>query len=151
MSVRSTPSVLTLASVFALAFAAACKKEPAAAAETQQQIVERVARENPDVVRLTVHAASGGKDMTVVASTAPDKLGKPSDKEDHEAVQKGDVVVLEESGALDVTVPILQRDGRWTAAAGVTLKPAAGAARDATVNRAKEIAKAVETAMGKRG
>jgi hypothetical protein len=114
-----------------------------------QSAVEATAKMHPDVVRLTVHMvpAAGGA-STAIASTAADKVGKPSDKEDLEAMASGKPVVMDEKDAVDVTVPVMQKDGKWTAAIGVTLKAAAGADKEALKKKATEIATAVEKAIG---
>ena len=127
--------------------AAGCQSTAAPCAGTQA-VVESVARQHPDCVRLTVHSTppSGGESC-IVASTKAEKLGKPSDKEDLDAMKTGKTVVLDEPGAIDVTVPILQKDGKWTATCGVTVKAAAGANREQLVNNANTIAKAVEASM----
>ncbi|MCA8954824.1 MAG: hypothetical protein KDC87_02050 [Planctomycetes bacterium] len=111
-----------------------------------QSLVESIARKNHDIVRLTVHTVpAGSSSCRVVASTLPSKLGKPSDKEDLDAISRGDVVVLDEPNAIDVTVPILLENGKATAAAGVTLKSAMG--RDAAVAAARKIAAEIEQGL----
>ena len=134
--------------VVSVLVAAGCKSTPAAPCTGTQAVVESVAKQHPDCVRLTVHSAppSGG-DWCVIASTNSDKLGKPSDKEDIDAMKTGKTVVLDETGAVDVTVPILLKDGKWTATCGVTVKSAAGANREQLVANANTIAKAVEASM----
>jgi hypothetical protein len=128
-----------------------CKSSTEAPSPAAQSLVESIAAENPDVVRLTVHQPrADGSGYHAVASTSPAKLGKASDPEDLRAIEKNETVVLEESGALDVTVPICDcGDGKPCAAAGVTLKAEAGADRAALEARAKEIAKAVEAGLAK--
>src|SRR5688572_32797192 len=86
--------------------AAGCRTTPAAPCVKTQAIVESVAKQHPDCTRLTVHCVPPtGGDTVAVASTLASKLGQPSDKEDLEAMKTGQPVVLEEPGALDVTVP----------------------------------------------
>ena len=86
-----------------------------------QTVIETLATKNANVVRLTVHAIpTGGTDYKAVASTLSSKLGKVSDPEDLRAIQSGEVVVLEEPGGVDVTVPIGKQNGKHTAAVGVT-------------------------------
>jgi hypothetical protein len=134
------------APLFAFVLFHACQTEPMR--PDAQNIIDRLAKEQSDIVRLTLHTTPpDGGAMCAVASTASDKLGKPSDPEDVKAMQTGETVVLEEGGSLDVTVPIQQFEGRWTAAVGVTLRPAAGEVRWQTVARATEIAKAVEAGL----
>ena len=111
-----------------------------------QTLVESIAGKHDNVVRLTVHAIpSGGSDYKAVASTLSSKLGQPSDPEDLKAIKSGEVVVLDESGAIDVTIPIRMKDGRPTAAAGVTMK--AGMDRDAAIVAAKAIATEIDRGL----
>lgn len=111
-----------------------------------QTAIESVAKMNPEVVRLTVHMQQA-QGAVAVASTAPDRLGKPSDKEDAQAMQSGQTVVLDEKDAIDVTVPAMQKDGKWTAAIGVTLKAPAGADKEALKKKAVEIANGIEKTL----
>jgi hypothetical protein len=132
----------------------ACSTNPAPSPSTQA-LVDELAARNPDIVRLTVHQSpSGGGASVAVASTLASKRGKPSDPEDLQALASGRNVVLQEPGAIDVTVPILPRNGKHTAVAGVTLKAAAGARQEALVARAEaiaqELARAIEANAEKR-
>ena len=123
--------------VFLLA-ACASSQPPYPAA---QDIVDAVAAKHPDVVRLTLHAIpSGSTECTQVASTMKERRGKPSDPEDLKSMRTGQQVVLEEPGAIDVTVPILRKNGKPTATAGVTLSAPEGADRAALVTKANAIA-----------
>ncbi len=134
-----------LAVSFLLTVAATgCKSTWCEACDGSQAVVDRVARENPEVTRLTVHCTppQGGTPMAC-ASTAADKRGQPSDPEDLRAMQTGETIVLEEADALDVTVPIMNKDGRFLGACGVTLKPE-GLNRQQAIEKAKGIAMAVE-------
>ena len=113
-----------------------------------QSIVDAVATRHPGLVRLTVHAVPPGeRSPRVVASTSAAKRGKPSDPEDLQAFNTGGAVVLEEPGALDVTVPILLENGKPTAVTGVTLEAKLDADRRALELRAREIAAEVESAI----
>ena len=133
--------------VVSVLVAAGCQSTAAPCADTQA-VVEAVAKEHPDCVRLTVHATPPtGGEWRAIASTSAEKLGKPSDKEDLDARGTGRTVVLDEPGALDVTVPILLEDAKWGAACGVTIKSAPGANREQLVSKANAIAKAVEASM----
>lgn len=111
-----------------------------------QAVVEKVARQNPDVVRLTVHCIKDGK-ATACASTSAAKKGQPSDQEDIQAMRTGETIVLDEGSNLDITVPIQKRDGAYHAACGVTM-PAQGLTRPAAIEKATAIAKAVEAGLG---
>ena len=116
-----------------------------------QKVVDGVAARHAKLQRLTLHAVpTDGAVCTQVASTKASRRGKPSDPEDLEALRTGKETVLDEPGAIDVTVPILVKDGKPGAVAGVTLRMEEGADRDALVAEARaiadELAKEVEAA-----
>jgi hypothetical protein len=111
--------------------------------QSAQTLVESLAGKNDNVVRLTIHAIpDGGTEYMAIASTLASKLGQPSDPEDLQAIESGELVVLDEPGGIDVTVPIQSKDGRFTAATGVTMDAAMG--RDAAIKVAKEIAAQID-------
>jgi hypothetical protein len=124
-----------------------CASNPAPCPDTQA-IVDSMTTHHQDIVRLTVFATPpGGGACCAVASSLASKRGKPTDPEDLQAMSTGKTVILQEPGALDVTVPILPKDGRYTASAGVTLKAPAGTKQDALVARAESLAREVAQAM----
>jgi hypothetical protein len=144
----SPRSVLVSALAMSCAFLAlACKSAPAGGDPQIQAIVDDHAKKHPDILRLTVHMAKDGKPAEAVASTLPDKIGKASDKEDVDAIQTGKTIVLPEPDALDVTVPALQKDGKYTTAIGVTLPAKAGADKKAVEAKATDIANSVANAI----
>lgn len=128
---------------------AACASTPSAPPfPDAQEVVDEIASRHPELTRLTLHAVpANASKLTQVASTAPERRGKLSDVEDIAAMQTGGVVVLDEPGAIDVTVPILQQSGKPSAIAGVTLKSTAAEDRQAVVRRAEAIARELETAI----
>jgi hypothetical protein len=133
--------------VVSVLIAAGCQSTNAPCADTQA-VVESVAKQHPECLRLTVHSEPpAGGEWCVIASTVAEKLGKPSDKEDLDAMGTGRTIVLDEPGAIDVTVPILLKDAKWRATCGVTIKAPAGANREQLVANANTIAKAVEASM----
>jgi len=110
-----------------------------------QKIVDLVASRHANLQRLTLHAVPADKaECTQIASTMPERRGKPSDPEDLDALRTGNEVVLEEPGAIDVTVPIMAVDGKPTAVAGITLALTEGADRDGLVSEARAIAQELE-------
>jgi hypothetical protein len=120
----------------------------AASFAAAQKIVDGVAAEHADLQRLTLHAVPAGKtECTQIASTMAARRGKPSDPEDLEAMKSGEEIVLDEPGAIDVTVPILMKDGKPTAIAGVTLKMEEGEDREALLTEARAIAKELESGV----
>ena len=139
MSRASCGTVLMLA----LCLIVSCVSAPDPLA---QSLVESIASRNKDIVRLSVHAIpDGGTEYMAVASTSSEKLGKPSDPEDLQAVETGEIIVLDEPGGIDVTVPILRFEGEATAAAGVTVNADLG--RDAAIQLAQEVAVQIEQGM----
>ena len=108
---RTLLSGLTLGLLFC---SAACKTTYCCGwAADPQVVVDDVAKANADCVRVSVHCQPADAKAPVnCASTARERVGKPSDAEDVKAMQTGQPVVLEEKGGLDVTVPILAVDGR---------------------------------------
>lgn len=128
----------------------ACGSAPKAPDENAQSIVQSVAQLHSECVRLTVHATpAGGGAVCAIASTAADKLGMKSDPEDLRAMATGTVQELQEGDNLDITVPIATAAGPNMAAVGVTLAGEITKNRALAVERATEIAKAVEMAMQK--
>ena len=131
--------------LFAMLGACASTKSPYPAA---QDIVDGVAAKHPELVRLTLHAVPEGKSECMqLASTVAGRRGKPSDPEDLKAMKTGRQVVLDESGAIDVTVPILRVNGIATAVAGVTLGMKDGDDRAALVSKARGIAEELAAAV----
>lgn len=142
------PSHRKLPCLVLTALLAGCQTATPGTCPACQQVVDATARQHADLTRLTVHrelTPSGG--YLAVASTAAERRGKPSDPEDLEAIRTGQTIVLDAPGVLDVTVPVMPMRGRFTAAIGVTLKLEADAVREAMVNKARDIAAAVSTAI----
>lgn len=137
---RFAPALL----LFALAACSSTQVEapfPAA-----QAVVDTVAARHPNLVRLTLHAVPAASEQcTQVASTMVDRRGTSSDPEDMEALRTGQEIVLDEPGAVDVTVPILAVDGAPTAVAGVTLHLRKEANREKLISNARMIAQEMET------
>lgn len=142
MNLRSFTPVLLFAAV-------ACHSAPKPApCPDTQSIVLAAYRENPQLHRLSVHQAlPGTTEPIVVASTWAEKLGKPADPEDLDAMRRGNVVVLENHNELDVTVPIQARGARHAAAVGVTFKTDQGADKQTMIELAKAIAKTIDDRM----
>ncbi len=106
-----------------------------------QAIVDRIVAANSDLVRLTIHAVPTGQaESRIIASNLPEKIGRPSDPEDIDAMKTGETVVLREGEDLDVTAPVRDEEGRPIAATGITLKVPEDATEDQVVAAAKQIA-----------
>lgn len=115
-----------------------------------QVAVDKVVKANPEVTRLSVHCQQSAGGAVVCASTMAARKGTPSAAEDLEAMKTGKTIVLDEAGALDVTVPICAKDGKFQASCGVTLK-SAGMPREKAVEKATALAKQIETEICSKG
>lgn len=113
-----------------------------------QALVDAAVAAHTDVVRLTIHAVPAGETQSrIIACNLAEKIGKPSDPEDLEAVKTGKMTILKEGANLDVTAPILDKQGQAVAAAGITLRMPGGATEEEMVEEAKTIAAALTTAV----
>ncbi|GAB4139273.1 MAG: hypothetical protein Fur0037_05400 [Planctomycetota bacterium] len=141
-----TKSASLVSGFFVALMLAACRSAPPDPG--LQSLVDSLMARHAAVARLSVHAprAEGGRLITV-ASSACERWGKDSDPEDARAVATGEVIVLDEGALIDVTIPILMKNGKHTAAVGVTLRGTAD--RDGAVAEAKAIANEVAAAMAR--
>jgi len=140
------PRTLTVLAL-SLVVLGSCARTPAPDPDAQE-LVEAIAGRNDKVVRLTVHAMLPGKtSYMAVASTSSKKRGQPSDPEDLRAIRTGQVIVMNEPGGIDVTVPIAMKNGAYTAVAGVTMSDSMD--REAAIAAAKNIAAEVERGLKK--
>jgi intracellular sulfur oxidation DsrE/DsrF family protein len=112
-----------------------------------QAVVDATAAANPGCKRLTLHCVQADGSAKVCASTDTKRVGTASDPEDVSAMASGEAIILEVGGAIDVTVPILQTDGKWTTVCGVTMERN-DMDRDQVIASAKTIAMAVKNALG---
>lgn len=134
--------------VLALVVLSACGTFRRESFPEAQKLVGAVAQRYTEITRLTLHAVPTGEtECRMLASTDQDRVGRVSDPEDLQAMRSGEEIVLDENGAIDVTVPVLPRQGVATAVVGVTLRHPEGRERAATIARAKEIARAVASAV----
>jgi len=135
----------TFLSFFAM-FLVGCKST-CCDGESPQSIVEATKADHANCTRLTLHCVQDDGSMKVCASTAKERLNTASDPEDVRSMTSGDVIILDEGTAIDVTIPIVQTDGKWTTVCGVTLERA-DADRDQVVANAKAIAATVKARLG---
>ena len=113
-----------------------------------QSIVESLAAKHSPVVRLTIHAVpTGERTSRIIASNVKEKIGKPSAHEDMEVMRTGRIVILKEGDNLDVTAPVPDKNGKPIAAAGITLRIAAGETEAEQIEKAKAIAKELGIAI----
>jgi len=90
----------------------------------QSQIDALVDRDHR-IVRLSFIARAEDGAFRHVASSLPERVGKPAGEEDLEAIASGEVVILEEGyrefGALDITFPVHDHDGQIFGLIGYTV------------------------------
>lgn len=117
-----------------------------------QAIIEKIVSKYPQIVRLTIHAVpTGEKNSRVIACNVKEKLGKPSDPEDLEAMKTNKTIVLKEGDNLDVTVPICDKEGVSIAATGITLRYKKEEKEDAVIEKAKAIVTELTNAVQNAG
>ena len=113
-----------------------------------QAIVNNMVSKHPDLVRLTIHAVPTGEETSrIIACNIKEKIGKPSDPEDLEAMKTGETFVLREGNNLDVTAPIWNKAGKPVAATGITLCFGKEETESDVVKKATVIAKELNTAI----
>jgi len=117
-----------------------------------QAIVEKIVAQYPEIVRLTIHAVpTSEKNSRIIACNIKEKIGKPSDSEDLEAMKNNKTVILKEGDKLDVTAPVCDVAGKPIAATGITLRLKKGESEDAVVKKAKAIAGELTKAIQQAG
>ena len=113
-----------------------------------QELVEGMVSKHPDLVRLTIHAVPTGEETSrIIACNIKEKIGKPSDPEDLEAMKTGETVTLKEGDNLDVTAPICDKTGEPIAATGITFRLGKEETESDVVKKATAIAKELNTAI----
>ena len=106
-----------------------------------QKLVDELAKNHPDVVRIGLHLTPpGGAENIIVASNVAAKIGQKSDPEDLQAMKTGRPVVLKEGGNFDVTLPLHDSAGKIIGAIGLTLMPKGGEREAEAARRAQAIA-----------
>ncbi len=90
-----------------------------------QQRIDRLVRRDSRIVRLSVIAQAADGRYVHIASSLPSRIGKPAHEEDLVAISSGEIIFLEEeykkSGALDITYPVRDFDGKVIALLGYTV------------------------------
>ncbi len=113
-----------------------------------QALIDRTVTDYPYIIRLTIHAVpEGEKESRIIACNLREKIGRLSDPEDIEAMQKNCVIVLEEGANIDVTAPVVDEAGRPIAATGITVSVAQGESKQKAVEKALFIARLLNSAI----
>jgi len=142
---RPRPTLPTILALLQLA--TACAGTQAATDRRLQQLVFDLQRTNPGIIRLSVHRYDPDLGGVIVASTVTAKIGLPSHSEDLRAMATLQPVVIELGSDLDVTVPILIRDGRAQACVGIVMTTGPRIQRATLIENARAIAQEIENAM----
>lgn len=110
-----------------------------------QELVEQLAAGHPELVRIALHVTPPNESQNVIiASNVPERIGRPSDAEDLQAMRLGQPIVLKEGEDFDVTLPLHDAVGRIIGAIGLTFKPGTGESEEAAIRRACEWAGVIE-------
>jgi len=113
-----------------------------------QMLIEKMVAEHPEIGRLTIHAVPTGQTQNIiVACNIREKLGKIADPEDLEVIKTKEIVVLKEGDNLDITAPILDKNGSAIAATGITLRGLNNTNEQALAEKAKAIAAELSQAI----
>lgn len=90
-----------------------------------QKRIDKLVESDPRIVRLSVIAKAADGRYRHIASSLPIRVGKPAREEDLEALSSGKIIFLDEDyrdvGALDITYPVRDFDGRTVALLGYTV------------------------------
>ncbi|ORJ60607.1 hybrid sensor histidine kinase/response regulator [Geothermobacter hydrogeniphilus] len=90
-----------------------------------QKRIDKLVQSDPRIVRLSVIAKAADGRYRHIASSLPIRVGKPAREEDLEALSSGKIIFLDEDyrdvGALDITYPVRDFDGRTVALLGYTV------------------------------
>jgi signal transduction histidine kinase/ActR/RegA family two-component response regulator len=91
-----------------------------------QKRVDALQKRDPNLIRLSVIAKAQNDTYRHVASSLPSRIGKLAHPEDLEAIDTGNIVILEEPyqdiSALDITYPVHSFEGSVVAILGYTVR-----------------------------
>lgn len=117
-----------------------------------QKLVEELVAQHGDLVRVGLHLTPPNRtENIIVASNVSEKIGKKSDQEDLKAIQTGKPVVLREDDNFDVTLPLHDASGKVIGAIGLTFKPRGSEQESSAVQRARRMAREVESKIPSAG
>jgi hypothetical protein len=110
-----------------------------------QHLVDKLAADHPDLLRVALHVTPPKKrDNLIIACNLPERIGRKSDPEDLQAMRTGQPILLREGENFDVTLPLHDAAGRTIGAIGLTFKPRSGEQDPAATRRARAIAGQIE-------
>jgi hypothetical protein len=110
-----------------------------------QQLVDKLAADHPDLLRVALHVTPPKKsDNLIIPCNLPERIGRKSDPEDLQAMRMGQPILLKEGENFDVTLPLHDAAGRTIGAIGLTFKPRPGEQDPAATRRARAMAGQIE-------
>jgi hypothetical protein len=110
-------------------------------------VIAGVMKKNPRLLGLKVYALKNSSTPVVVADGKDADLGAAGTKTEEEVIASGRIYLLKQSGSVEVTLPLRDRNGEVIAALKTTMNSFRGETTDTTVARATQIKQAVESGM----
>ncbi len=109
-----------------------------------QALVNRMVDKYPEIAWLSIHAVPTGQSRCqIIACSQSEMVGQASYREDVETMQTRTAGVFRAGGRVEVTAPILDRDGKAIGAVGVTFEKGEDASEEVLVNQAKSLAREI--------
>lgn len=109
-----------------------------------QNFVDNLKKSTPVIEEIAVYATLADGNTMRIVSTTPNMAGKPADPEDIDAIIENQVIVIEESGVVDVTVPMANAKGQPAAVAGIKIALKDGMTKDSAKEKAVTVAKEID-------
>jgi hypothetical protein len=112
-----------------------------------QTVIAGVIKKNSRLLGLKVYALKNSPTPVVVADGKGEDLGSPGGKTEEEVIAKGTIFCLKQTGSVEVTQPLRDRNGDIIAALKTTMTTFLGETDENAVARATTIKKAVESGL----
>jgi hypothetical protein len=112
-----------------------------------QTVIANVIKKNPRLLGLKVYSRKNSPTAVVVADGKGHDLGSPGGKTEEDVIAKGLTFFLKQTGSVEVTQPLRDRNGEVIAALKTTMTTFRGETTDTAVARATQIKKAVESGL----
>jgi len=112
-----------------------------------QTVIADVVKKNSRLLGLKVYSLKNSTVPVVVADGKGHDLGSPGGKTEEDVIAKGTVFYLKQTGSVEVTQPLRDRNGEVIAALKTTMTSFLGETADTALARATQIKKAVESGL----
>ena len=109
-----------------------------------QVVINNVIRQHPSLLGLTVYAIRNAAMPVVIGSLDEKDFGKPGTKTEKEVIEDGGTYYLKDGKAVEVTMPLRDRNGDTAAAIKIRMKSFRGETEKTAVVRAVLIRKLFE-------